>query len=86
MSGINEKELVRRISQTLEQSEEESQEMLDIVFTEIYRSLKRGDSVTIRNVGKFYVKPTRDTWIFKFSPSQKWKKMLGWASGYKGDL
>ena len=86
MSGINEKELVRRISKTLEQSEEKSQEMLDIVFNEIYRSLKRGDSVTLRNVGKFYVKPTRDTWVFKFSPSQKWKKMLGWASSYKGDL
>ncbi len=86
MSDINEKELIRRISQTMEQSEETCQEMLDTVFDEIYQSLKRGNSVTLRNVGKFYVKPTRDTWVFKFSPSQKWKKMLGWASSYKGDL
>lgn len=86
MPALNEKELIKKIAKRSKQTEEHSAEMLAITFDEIYKSLKRGESVTLRNVGKFYVSPKKDTWVFKFSPSQKWRKMLGWASTYKGEL
>jgi hypothetical protein len=33
-----------------------------------------------------YVRPERDSWVFKFNPSQRLRKLFGWSSTYKGEL
>jgi DNA-binding protein HU-beta len=53
---------------------------------EIYQALKQGESVSLRDFGTFYVRPERESWVFKFNPSQKLRKLFGWSSTYKGQL
>jgi DNA-binding protein HU-beta len=60
--------------------------VVNAFLDEIYQSLKQGQPVTLRNFGSFYVRPARDSWVFKFTPSQKWRAMLGWSSSYGGEL
>jgi hypothetical protein len=47
-------------------------------------AFKQGQSVSLRNFGTFYVRPERSNWVFKFNPSQRLRKLLGWSSTYKG--
>jgi DNA-binding protein HU-beta len=54
--------------------------------TLIYQALKQGECVSLRNFGTFYVQPERDSWVFKFNPSQRLRKLFGWSSTYKGEL
>jgi DNA-binding protein HU-beta len=62
---------------------------VSIVFNatldEIYNSLKRCESVTIKNFGTFYIRDGHGQQVFKFNPSQRLRKLFGWASTYKGD-
>jgi DNA-binding protein HU-beta len=60
--------------------------VIDAFLDEIYQAIKQGQSVTLRNFGTFYVRPERSAWVFKFSPSQKWRALFGWSSTYKGAL
>lgn len=60
--------------------------VVDAFLDEIYQCLKQGQPVNVRNFGTFYVRPARESWVFKFTPSQKWRAMLGWSSSYKGEL
>ena len=53
---------------------------------EIYQVLKQGQSVSLRDFGTFYVGPERESWVFKFNPSQKLRKLFGWSSTYKGEV
>lgn len=52
----------------------------------IYEALKRGESVSLRDFGTFYVRPEPGSWVFKFNPSQRLRKLFGWASTYKGEV
>ncbi len=49
-------------------------------------SLKRGESISLRDFGTFYVCPEPDSWVFKFNPSQRLRKLFGWSSIYRDDL
>lgn len=60
--------------------------VVDAFLDEIYQSLKQGQPVNVRNFGTFFVRPARESWVFKFTPSQKWRAMLGWSSTYAGEL
>jgi DNA-binding protein HU-beta len=51
---------------------------------ETYQALRRGERVSVRGFGSFYVRPERDSWAFKFNPSQRLRKVLGWWSSYRG--
>lgn len=83
---INFDELLKRTIEHSGQDEAAAHLVLETFLEEIYQSMKRGESVTIQNFGGFYVRPGRDTWVFKFNPSQKWKALFGWSSTYQGDL
>jgi DNA-binding protein HU-beta len=78
-------DLLERATQRTGQDQQVARLAVEAFLDEIYQSMKRGESVTIRDFGGFYVRPERNTWVFKFSPSQKWKSAFGWASSYKGD-
>ncbi len=83
---IDRKELVRRVSERIPQGTGTVEEMVDATLEEIYEALKQGECVSLRNFGTFYVRSERDSWVFKFNPSQRLRKLFGWSSTYKGEL
>lgn len=83
---ITKKELVRRMSSRLAKDPGSVEEMVDATLEEIYEALKRGESVSLRDFGTFYVKAKGNSWVFKFNPSQRLRMLFGWSSTYKGEL
>ncbi len=83
---IEKPELIARIAQRLDISPEAVEPILEAALDEIYQSMKHYESVSLRNFGTFYVKEGKETSIFRFNPSQKWRKLFGWSSSYNGDL
>jgi DNA-binding protein HU-beta len=80
---MDKKELVRRVSQRVEQETGIVETVIDAMMEEIYESLQQGDSVSLRNFGTFYVRVEPKNWVFKFNPSQRLRKLFGWASTSK---
>lgn len=83
---MKEKELIQKVVQKLGQSEAEVSLVVDAWIEEIVASLKRDESVSIRNFGTFYIRPSRGTSVFKFNPAQRLRRLFGWSSTYKGDV
>jgi DNA-binding protein HU-beta len=83
---INKKELVERVSMRFAKEAGTIEEIVDATFEEIYQALKQGEKVSIQDFGTFYIEPKRDSWVFKFNPSQRLRKLFGWSSTYKGEL
>lgn len=81
--SIDKKELVRRVGKRLSKGSGTVEEIIDAALEEIYESLKLGESVSLRNFGTFYVKVTRESWVFKFNPSQRLRQLFGWSSTHK---
>lgn len=74
---IDKKELVHRISKRVPKGTGTVEEIVDATLEEIYEALKQGECVSLRNFGTFYVRPERDSWVFKFNPSQRLRKLFG---------
>jgi DNA-binding protein HU-beta len=83
---INKQALIDRVSERIGKDVDSVEEVVDATLEEIYEALKRGESVSLRNFGTFYIRPERRSWVFKFNPSQRLRKLFGWSSTYKGDL
>jgi DNA-binding protein HU-beta len=83
---IEREELVRLVAQRTGQDMETVSKVVDAFLDEIYQAMKRGQSVTLKNFGGFYVRTERESWVFKFNPCQKWRALFGWSSTYKGEL
>jgi DNA-binding protein HU-beta len=83
---IDKQELVRRVAQRLDRDAETVAEITDALLAEVYEALKRGQPVSLRDFGSFYVRPGREQWAFKFNPSQRLRKALGWTSTYRGEV
>lgn len=60
--------------------------VVDAFLEEVYEALKRGESVSLRNFGSFYVRPEQESWVFRFNPSQRLRALFGWSSTYRGPL
>lgn len=84
--SINQKELIKRIAQKINQKDEIIEEIVNATLEEIYDCLKDKESVNLRNFGTFYVEEKRDSTVFKFNPSQRLRKLFGWSSTYKGKI
>jgi len=83
---IDKQELVERVSQRAGQNAETVTKIVDATLEEIVQALKRGECVSLRDFGTFYVRPERESWCFKFNPSQRLRKLFGWSSTYKGEV
>ena len=83
---INKQEIIRRVAARTGKDIPEAELMVDATLEEIYEALKHSESVTLRNFGKFYVRLTNNSTVFKFDPSQRLRAIFGWSSTYKGDL
>jgi DNA-binding protein HU-beta len=83
---IEREELVRLVAHRTGQDTEMAGKVVDAFLDEIYQAIKRGQSVTLKNFGGFYVRTERESWVFKFNPCQKWRALFGWSSTYKGEI
>lgn len=83
---VDKNELVNRVSQRIGRDADTVGQIVEATLEEIYEALKRGECVSLRNFGTFYVRPERRSWVFKFNPSQRLRKLFGWSSTYKGKL
>lgn len=61
-------------------------EVVDAFLEEVYEALKRGESVSLRGFGSFYVRPEQESWVFRFNASQRLRALFGWSSTYRGTL
>ena len=88
MAGrIEKNELVRRLAGHMASDEKTAEAWIDGFIDTLYESIKAGESVTLKGLGGFYVKPNRrGTWVFRFNPGQKLRALFGWSSKYKGEL
>jgi DNA-binding protein HU-beta len=84
--SINKKALIERVSLVTGQPKNEVETFLEATLEEIISSLKQGESVSIQNFGTFYIQQKRESCVFKFNPSQRLRKILGWSSTYKGEI
>ncbi len=64
-------ELVRLVAQRTGQDVETVDKVVDALLDEIYQVIKRGQGVTLKGFGGFFVRPERESWVFKFTPCQK---------------
>jgi hypothetical protein len=83
MSDINEKELAALLAKRLNSDEITARVWMDAVFEELYSQFKAHHGVSIRNFGRFFLRPG-STWTFKFTPAQRLKALFGWSNTYKG--
>ncbi len=83
---IDKPELVRRVAERTGQQTALVEDLLEATLEEIYAAFKRGESVSLRNFGAFYVRPRPAQWVFRFNPSQRLRKLFGWSSTYRGAL
>ena len=83
---IDKRELVDRVSRRVGKGTGTVGGHFDAALEEICEALKQGEIVSLRNFGTFYVRPERSSWVFKFNPSQRLRKLFGWSSTYKGKL
>jgi DNA-binding protein HU-beta len=87
MNGrMDKKELVRRVAKRMVTGTGTVEEIVDATLEEVYEALKQGECVSLRNFGTFYVRPERESWVFRFNPSQRLRKLFGWSSTYKGKV
>ena len=83
---INKSELTARIIARTGEDTGVVEKIVEATFEEIYQVFKCEESVTIRNFGNFYVRRERSSWVFRFNPAQKLRKLFGWSSTYKGKV
>jgi DNA-binding protein HU-beta len=83
---VDKSELTHRVARRLDRDGETVAEIVDGFLEEIYAALKRGDSTSLSGFGSFYVRAERDSWVFKFNPSQRLRALFGWSSTYRGPL
>src|SRR5438046_10498437 len=75
---VDKPELVARVARRLDRDGETVDEIVDGFLEEVYAALKGGEGVSLRGFGSFYVRPERDSWVFKFNPSQRLRALFGW--------
>ena len=83
---IDKDKIIQRVAKRTGNSAKTAEKIVDAALEEIYEALKHGESVTLRNFGNFYVRRERESWVFRFNPAQRLRKLFGWSSTYKGDL
>ena len=83
---VEKPDLVKLVSQRTSQEAQTVDEIVGAFLDEIYQALKRGDSVSLRGLGSFYVRPGDESWLFRFNPSQRLRALFGWSSTYRGEL
>jgi len=87
MSNVKIKEFAARLAKSMGTNEKTAEMWIDGFTDTLYECLEEGRGVTITNFGNFYLRNTsRGDSVFRFNPSQKLRRLLGWSSTYKGEM
>ena len=81
---IQKREVARRLAARMNTDEEIASQWIDAMSDTLYEAFKAGESVTLECFGGFYVRPERESWVFRFNPGQKLRALFGWSSTYRG--
>lgn len=79
-------DIVHLVSERLNWDAQTVTKIVDAFLDEVYEALKRGECVSLRGFGSFYIRPEPENWVFKFNPSQRLRRALGWSSTYQGPV
>ncbi len=82
---IQKREVARRLAARMNTDEAAASRWLDATIDTLYEAFKAGESVTLEGLGGFYVRPERESWVFRFNPGQKLRALFGWSSTYSGE-
>ncbi len=80
------KEIVEELALKMDTDEETASRWLQGVTDTLYETFKSGYGASLTGFGSFYLDRRGSSTAFKFNPSQKLKKLLGWSSSYKGEI
>ena len=83
---IDKKALITLVTERVGNDKDTVEEIIEATLETIYEALKRGTMHLLAELGTFYVRPERHSWVFKFNPSQRLRKLFGWSSTYTGEL
>jgi DNA-binding protein HU-beta len=70
-SRIEKHELICRLAVRMHTDETTAATWIDGVVETLYESFKAGESVSLPGLGRFYVRPEPESWVFKFNPAQR---------------
>ena len=84
--AMSKKEFIRLFSQRMDVSENEAKEIVNVYNETLLDVFKTGSGVSFTGFGTYYLDRRRDSTAFKFNPSQRLRKILGWGSTYKGEI
>jgi len=80
------KEFVKKYAQKTGCTEQAAEQQIQAFIEIVLESMKHRDSLTIDHFGRFYIEDRSDSTVFKFTPAQRFKAILGWANTYKGKI
>jgi DNA-binding protein HU-beta len=80
------KDVVQRVALRVDRDADDVELIVTAALEEMYEAIKRGQSVSLRRFGSFYVRPGPERWVFRFNPSQRLRRLFGWSSSYRGEL
>jgi DNA-binding protein HU-beta len=83
---VDKNDLVKQVAQQTGHEEAAVAAIIEATLEAMVDAFKQGQSVSLRNFGTFYVRPERSSTVFRFNPSQRLRKLLGWSSTYKGEV
>lgn len=81
--SVSKKEFIQIFAHRMNVDEEEASQWLEGMIDTFYDVFNQGRGVTLTGFGSFYLDQRGSSCAFKFNPSQKLRKLLGWSSSYK---
>ena len=84
--SLTKKEFIQKLAMKMNADEKTASDWVDGVTDSLYEAFKEGQGVSLTGLGSFYMQRVGYLRVFKFNPSQKLKKLLGWSSTYTGDI
>ncbi len=79
---MKKKELINQLAIQVKTDSATAEKWVNAITEIIYNSLEHRETVTLQGFGTFYIRERSRGTVFKFSPSQKMRSMLGWSSTY----
>ncbi|TAE72464.1 MAG: hypothetical protein EAZ85_09630 [Bacteroidetes bacterium] len=80
------KEFISQYAKKMGCDEATAKQQIQGFIEVVLDSMKNRDSVTIDQLGKFYIEDRKNSTVFKFTPAQKLKAILGWSNTFKGEI
>jgi len=84
--AVNKNEFAVHLAKKMNIKKKEALDIIENYSETLLDIFKTGQGVTITGFGSFYLDKRRDDIAFKFNPSQRLRKILGWTSTYTGKI